>query len=248
MLCGICAAFLLFGQSSHELYVLAPASMREVVADLGKEFETRHVGVKVQATFAGTQILVFQLSHGARGDVLITADRTSMETAVSLGGVAKDAAREVAKNRLALAASEKSKTVQAFKDLSLPGVRLVLADLKVPAGRYAREAFTRAAEDYGGSWLSLVMQNVVSNELDVRAALAKVRFGVGDVAVVYATDVSDRKGIRVVEVPAKYNPTATYMIAPTLRTTESALGSDFIQFCRSKPGRSILAKRGFGLP
>ena len=62
------------GAAKVTLKVYAAASLTESFGEIKKSYEAAHPNVKVVYTFAGSQDLVDQLSNGASGDVLATAD------------------------------------------------------------------------------------------------------------------------------------------------------------------------------
>jgi molybdate transport system substrate-binding protein len=139
--------------------------------------------------------------------------------------------------------------ITALKDLARPGVRLVLAGRDVPIGGYARQILQNAARnpDYGADFADRVLANVVSEEPNVRASLAKVVLGEADATFVYRSDITPdvRDRVRVVEVPAGLNLIADYYIARVKDGPNPAGAQVFIDFALSSEGQEILARWGF---
>jgi len=211
------------GPGRGEVTVLAAASLAEAFADLGASF-----------SFAGSQQLVAQVEAGAPVDVVATADTESMARLVRAGLV--DEPAEFARNRLAIAVEPGNpRRIAALADLDRDGLRVVLADPSVPAGRYARDVLDRAG----------VRVRPVSLELDVKAVARKVAAGEADAAVVYATDV--RPPARV-EIPDPANVIASYPVAVVRSTANRAGAQAFVDRLLGPPGRRALAERGFLLP
>ena len=70
---------------TSELTVLAAASLTDVFEDLAGEFEAAHDGAEVTFSFGSSTDLAEQVADGAPGDVLATADETSMGLAEDAG-------------------------------------------------------------------------------------------------------------------------------------------------------------------
>jgi molybdate transport system substrate-binding protein len=90
-----------------------------------------------------------------------------------------------------------------------------------------------------------VAANVVSEEEDVRDALAKVALGEADAGIVYVSDaaaVGDQ--VHVVDIPGEVNVIATYPVA-VLAGSDEALGSAFIAYLLSEEGQTMLVSYGF---
>jgi molybdate transport system substrate-binding protein len=181
----------------------------------------------VRLSFAGSQELVAQIAEGAPGDVLATADTSSMARARRL---AVSTPATFARNSLEIAvAPGNPKRVRSLADLGRRGLVVVLAAPQVPAGRYAAAAL-RAAD---------VTVHPASLEENVRSVLTKVELGEADAGVVYTTDVRSAGG-KVAGVPVTGGPTATYPIVSL-----HAAGQGFVRFVLSTEGRRILASYGF---
>src|SRR4051794_21472366 len=66
----------------REITVFAAASLREVLEDLSKVFETK-TGVQVRLNLAGSQELRTQIENGAKPDVFASADQKHMDALVT---------------------------------------------------------------------------------------------------------------------------------------------------------------------
>lgn len=204
--------------------VLAAASLTEVLTELGG----------ATFSFAGSQQLVAQVEAGAPVDVVATADPEAMERLVRAGLV--DAPQTFARNRLAIAVEPGNpERIAGMGDLARPGLKVVLADPSVPAGRYARQALDRAG----------VAVRPVSLELDVKAVARKVEAGEADAGIVYATDVS---ATARVDIPDAANVVATYPVAVVRATGDRAGAEAFVRRLLGDAGRSALVGHGFVLP
>src|SRR5262249_25475898 len=157
----------------------------------------------VTYNFGGSGTLVTQIQQGAPADVIATADTDTMKKLTDGGQV--ETPTTFAKNKLEiLVAPGNPKQIKGLSDLSRTDLKVVLCDTTVPAGKYARQALSTAG----------VTVNPVSNEPDVKSAVAKVTSGEADATIVYQTDVTaaGSKGTGVV-IPDNQNVIATYPIA-----------------------------------
>ncbi len=222
---------LLFGCAAPEaeLAVFAAASMADGAAAIGAEYQAGHAQA-VTVTHGGSDMLAFQITQGAKADVLITADLDAMD----IVGKRHDAVA-FATSELVVAADAR---IADFTDLAEPGVKIAMAAKEVPAGRYARAALAKLDAETAEA----ILENVVTEEPNVRSALAKVTLGEADAAFVYNTDLRDSK-LKRIELPENASRRATYYIVAF--TPE---GNDFKAFARTSPGRDALAKLGFDKP
>ena len=230
------------------LTVFAAATLTDAFGELGRAFEAAHPGVTVKFNFAGSQTLQGQIALGAPADIFASANATYMDAAAIGGFVDKAASQEFLTNSLVviLPASNPAK-VRALKDLSKPGLKVVLADAAAPAGTYARQILDNMSVGaaFGADFGTRVLANVVSNETDVRQVLAKVQLGEADAGIVYASDAMAAPGLKTLEIPANVNVVAKYPIAPLLRSANADLAGEFVAYVLSSEGQATLRKWGF---
>ncbi len=232
------------------LVVFAAASLHESLAEIGERFEEKNPGVHVELNLAGSQQLAQQLAHGAPADVLATANHKTMDVSVGSGRVAAGSPTGLVRNRLVVIYPAGNPAgIHELADLARPGVRLVLADGRVPAGQYSLDLLDRAARDpaLGPAFRRGVLANVVSYEHTVRAVLVKVALGEGDAGVVYHSDLAAGQADRLgtIEIPPALGPVAEYWIAPLADSRRHALAEAFVRLAVSAEGQGILASYGF---
>jgi molybdate transport system substrate-binding protein len=199
--------------------------------------------------FSGSQQLVEQLTQGAPADLFASADHRQMDRAVSASLLDSDTPTDFANNRLIVIVSKKNPNPpQALADLARKGLRIDVADPVVPAGHYTLEMLDRLAADpqYGPSFKSGFLNNVVSREENVKAVLTKVRLGEADAGVVYTSDTIEvpLQEISTIEVPDAFNPMASYPIAFVSKSTQKDLAKAFEALVLSADGQAILQKDG----
>jgi molybdate transport system substrate-binding protein len=230
--------------SERAMVVFGAASLREPFGTIAERFETRHPGVHVVVNLAGSQELAAQILNGAAADVFASADPANMAKLVKLGLVERP--RLFARNAPVLVVTPDSPTpIRSLEDLPR-AARIVLGGPEVPIGRYTREILERASERYGRDFRKRVEERVVSNELNVRQVLAKVRLGEADAGIVYRTDVTSVGGdVVVVEIPPGVNVIAEYSIAVLKAAPDRTLADAWVEAVSGPEGQAALAAAGF---
>jgi molybdate transport system substrate-binding protein len=225
-------------QMSGSLTVLAAASLTEAFNDDKARLAQGGAALALTFSFEGSQQVVSQVLAGAPADVVATADEATMQKLVGAGAVGTP--RTFARNRLEIAVRRGNPNhLAGLGDLARPGLRVVLADPAVPAGRYGRQALDRAR----------VTVRPVSQPLDVKAALQLVASGEADAAIVYVTDVrSAGSAVTGVAIPDDQNVVATYPVALVKAGTHQVLAQAFVDQLLSGPGRQALVAHGFEVP
>ncbi len=225
------------------LVVFAAASLREAFVAIAADFGRHRPGVVVKFNFAGSQELRTQIEHGARVDVVATADAHAIEALQAAGKVSESFV--FATNEPVIVVRAGNLSVRSLADLATTE-RIVLGAPEVPIGRYSRQIFDRAGRTLGADFRARVEANVISNELNVRQVLAKVRLGEAEAGIVYRSDVGP--GVRVVAIPPALNVVAEYPVAVVVGASQQEVAQAFLAHLKSPAGQKLLASAGFGLP
>jgi molybdate transport system substrate-binding protein len=236
-----------FPEAGGNLTVFAAASLTDAFEQMATDIAASHPEMVITYNFGGSQALVTQLAEGAEADIFASANNAQMQAATENGSIAGEPVT-FTHNRLAIVVpAENPAGIATPADLGLPGLRLVLAQVEVPAGRYAREAVCAMGADadaYGNDFVARVAGNVVSEEEDVRDALAKVQLGEADAGIVYISDAGIAgDDVQIIEIPGSANIEVSYPIA-------AVTGGDpelaaFIAYVLSPAGQATLAAHGF---
>jgi len=227
-----------------QLTVFAASSLGEAFTELGGLFEQEHPGVTVAFNFAGSQELRTQLEHGARADVVASADKRQMQALVAarLAGTPSIFAR----NEPVLVVPRGNPA--GIHDLAdLPRARrIVLGAEVVPIGAYSARVLAAAAARYGARYGQAVEERISSRELNVRQVLAKVKLGEADAGIVYRTDAIAAGGtVEAIPLPAGLAARAEYPIAVVRGAPEPKWADGFVRLVLSPAGRAVLARHGF---
>ena len=237
--CGGAAA----DRNNSRLTVFAASSLTESFTELGRVFEASHPGTHTRFAFASSSDLALQIRQGAPADVFASADLTQMNV-LERARLARDPVVFALNHLVVVVPQSNPAHIVSATDLARPNVKLVLAAPEVPAGHYARQAFAQLGIE------SEVEKNVVSNESDVKAVLAKVALGEADAGVTYVTDLTkDVRGqVTALPFPAMARVTARYPIALIRGTPHESVARSFIELVQSSKGRRILKSYGFRSP
>ena len=220
------------GSDDGPLDVYAAASLAEVFPQIDPD---------ARFSFAGSDELATQIREGARADVFAAASSKYPQELF-----AEDLVEEpvtFASNRLVLVVPRANPAaIESVEDVLQPGTRLVVAAEGVPVGDYTRTVL----ETLG---LSGALDNVISNEDDVKGVAGKVALGEADAGFVYATDVTpvaDR--VLAVELPDDAQPPIEYQAAVVVGTDDEAGARALVEALRSPRGREALEQAGFVVP
>lgn len=220
---------------TDRLTVLAAASLTDVFEELATGFEEEH-DADVTFSFGSSTDLAEQVADGAPGDVLATADETSMGLAEDAGVTGE--VETFATNVLTIVVPAGNPAgIESLDDLE--GSTWVRCADEVPCGKVAL-----AVLDADG-----ITAEPASLEEDVRAALDKVVSGEADAGLVYASDaVAAGDDVEAVEIAGADDALTSYY-ATTLEQSENAdLAADWVAWVTSDEGRAILGNAGFGKP
>ena len=229
------------------LEALVAANATEPFKALIADFEKKHPGVTIVASYTGTQILEQQLEAGAPCDIFLSAD---------LAHIAKlhneklvEPFRRVSRLHEVIVVPKASTTIASLRDLAKPGIKLVIGVPDVPIGKYTRRIFENADRVYGGDFDRLALANVVSFEVNVKALLQKVALDEADAGVVYSTDVDAEalETVRLVDIPKALNVPGKNYLAVASHAEHADLARAFFDFALSPAGQADFGKFGYDL-
>ena len=189
-------------------------------------------------SFAGSNTLAAQIQLGAPADVFASANTQLPQQLYSKGLCTQPVV--FTRNTLVLIVPKSNPAaIRSVYDLQKPGVKLDVAAPAVPVGSYTRQILKNMA-------LTSVLNNVVSNETDVREVLAKVSLGEADAGFVYSTDARTVPGqVTVLKMPAWAQPKVQYGMCVVKSSANAAEARAFIKTVLSKAGQAKLLAAGF---
>jgi molybdate transport system substrate-binding protein len=218
-----------------ELTVLAASSLTDVYQELAVSFEEEN-DVDVSFSFGSSTDLAEQAADGAPGDVLATADETSMQAAEDAGVTGEVV--EFATNVMVIVTPAGNPAgIESLEDLE--GATWVRCADAVQCGRVAQAVL----EDNG------ITAEPASLEDDVRATLDKVVSGEADAGLVYASDaVAAGDDVETVEIPGAEEELTTYYTTTLEQSEDVELARKWEDLVTSQEGGAALTEAGFTLP
>lgn len=223
------------GDAEGELTVLAASSLTDVYQDLTANFEEENQA-DVTFSFGSSTDLAEQAADGAPGDVLSTADATSMQAAED-AGVTGEVVEFATNVMVIVTPADNPAGIESLDDLA--GATWVRCADAVPCGRVAQAVL----ED------NEITAEPASLEEDARATLDKVVSGEADAGLVYASDaVAAGEGVETVGIPGAEEELTTYFTTTLEQSADADLAQAWVDLVTSEEGRTTLTEAGFTLP
>src|SRR5579864_9773454 len=189
-------------------------------------------------SFGGSNTLAAQIQLGAPADVFASAN-TALPQQLWQKGLCTQPVVFTRNTLVLIVPKSNPASIHSVYDLQKPGVKLDVAATGVPVGSYTRQILKNMA-------LTDVLNNVVSNETDVREVLAKVSLAEADAGFVYSTDAKTVPGqVTVLRMPAWAQPKVQYGICVVKSSKNAAAAQSFIKEVLSKAGQAKLLAAGF---
>jgi molybdate transport system substrate-binding protein len=191
-----------------------------------------------QYSFGGSNTLAAQIQLGAPADVFASAN-TALPLQLYQKGLCTQPVVFTRNTLVLIIPKSNPAGIRSVYDLQKPGVKLDVAAVGVPVGSYTRQILKNMA-------LTSVLNNVVSNETDVREVLAKVALGEADAGFVYSTDAKTVPGqVTVLKLPAWAQPKVQYGICIVKSSSNAVAAQAFVRKVLSKAGQAKLLAAGF---
>ncbi len=230
-------------ETKPPLRLLAASSLTDVLQSVrGKN----KGGPSFELVLASSSTLARQIANGAPADLFLSAHPRWIEYLRQRDMVAPDGVREIAGNRLVLAAHIDNEIAFSFANGSLllpalQGRRLVVGDpAHVPAGVYAEQALTTL-----GQWAQL--KGRMAHALSVRSAVRLMRRN-RNPGIVYASDVRSAPDLIVVDtLPAESHRPIRYHLA-VLRDGRQPDAFALSAYFATPLVRELFADHGFTKP
>jgi molybdate transport system substrate-binding protein len=193
-------------------------------------------------SFAGSDTLATQIAQGAPADVFASASPKQTEL-LHHNGVLRRPVVFAMNKLIVIVPSSNPAHITSVYDLRRKGVKVIIGTPTVPVGAYTRQILDSLGITQA------VTSNVVDQEPDVKAIVAKIALGEGDAGFVYKTDAKPAgTRVKALLIPAWAQPPIRYEIGIVRKTSHLAAAQAFIKRVTSSRGRRLLVKAGFSLP
>jgi molybdate transport system substrate-binding protein len=231
-----------------ELTVLAAASLKTVLPEIGAGFTGQNPDVAFTFAFAGTDQLAAQIREGAPADVFAGAS-TAYGDLLLQAGLIEPYLRFCTNRLVMVVPSSNPAGIASLEDLASRPAILVIGSETVPVGSYTRTALANLDALYGSGYSGAVLGKAVSNEDSVASILTKVASGEADAGFVYATDArSAGSMVRSFGLPPQARAVATYPVAVVEGSPHGAVARRFAGFLLEPTAQRLLRQAAFGPP
>ena len=221
-------------ESGGELTVSAAASLTDAFPQYGETIEGEE-----RFSFAGSDELAAQIRQGATPDVFASANTTYPEELRADGLVGEPVV--FTRNQLVVAVPAHS-GLESVDDLAEPGLDLVIGAMGVPVGDYTREVLAGLPQADSEA----ILDNVRSEESDVKGIVGKLTQGAADAGFVYESDVAAAgDALRAIALPPDLEPEVSYGIAVVSEAGNPDGAQAFIDGLLAPDGQRILEDHGF---
>jgi molybdate transport system substrate-binding protein len=196
------------------------------------------IAPKQHYSFAGSNALATQIQQGAPADVFASAN-TSIPFQLYDRRLVEKPVIFTRNELMVIVPRSNPAGIHSVADIAKPGIKLVVAAPGVPVGNYTRTVLHTMK-------LDSVLQNVVSNETDVREVLAKVALGEADAGFVYATDARTVRGkVATIGIRWSAQPRVSYAIAVVRASKHKVAARAFVRELLGKAAQRKLRAAGF---
>ena len=224
------------------ILVAAAASLEySYVQELIPLFRQKYSWITVEGTYDSSGKLQTQIEQGLAADVFMSAATRQMNALADKDLISKATILPLLENKIVLIKPAGTSTaVTGFQNAAQAKVIALGDPASVPAGQYAKEAFSSL-----GNWAAVEAK--ASFGTNVTEVLNWVGEGSAEVGVVYATDAATTAKVEIIaEAPA--GSLAAKVIYPVGILAASAHSEEaklFVDFLASAEGLAVFQKYGF---
>jgi molybdate transport system substrate-binding protein len=238
-----------------ELQIFAANSLEKALPEVQNLYIKAHPEVSfIDTQFKASGDLVEQIGAGAQADILITASKGSMDTAVEGGSIDDTTRTDMFGNDLVIVkATGSATTVSSLEDVRSDAFsKIAIGDAAtVPAGQYANQALNSIGlytNDTGkdGEYDAAIADRIVLAD-KVGTAAQYVASGDCQIGFVYTSDIYRYDGIETAfTVPDAAHKAILYPGAVLKASKSADVAQDFLNFCLTDPdAQKIWSQYGF---
>lgn len=225
-----------------DLYVLAAASLTDVLTELQEMYNVDNPDVNILFNFDSSGTLQTQIEEGAPADIFFSAAQKQMTDLDDAGLMVSDTIVNILENKVVLIKPAGSDlAITSFEEAATSeSVSMVaIGNSDVPVGQYTETIFTNL-----GIWDQLSAKANLAN--NVRQVLDWVSTGNADCGFVYATDAAIDDGVEVItEAPEGSANPVIYPAGVVEASTAPEQAGAFIEFMQTDEALAVFEKYGF---
>ena len=243
-----------------EVQVFVAASLKNVMEDLGAQYEKENPSVKLVFQADSSGKLLTQIQEGYACDVFFSAAQKQMDTLQEEGKLVEGTRQNVVNNQLCVITRKDSGTKVTGLETLKDAKSIALADGTVPVGRYTRKALVSLGILPEAEDLSKISTKEVSDALggveiseqsNVSKVLAAVVEGSSEVGTTYYSDTYGKDAdIEILEkVPYDLTGNVIYPISQVVNDEASEAeiteAKQFVEFVCSDAAKETFQKYYF---
>ena len=243
-----------------EVQVFVAASLKNVMEDLGQQYEKEHPEVKLVFNADSSGKLLSQIQEGYDCDIFFSAAQKQMNTLEEEGNLVEGTRKNVVNNQLCVITLKDSGTKVSGLETLKDAKSIALADGTVPVGKYTRQALvalkilpeTEDVSKISTQEVSEALGGVeISEQSNVSKVLAAVVEGSSEVGTTYYSDTYGYEDkIQILEkVPYDLTGNVIYPIAQIKNEEasqeEQDAAKDFLAFVTSDNAKTTFQKYYF---
>jgi molybdate transport system substrate-binding protein len=218
------------GDDDEQLTVYAASSLTEVFQELAPQH---------RYNFAGSDELATQIREGAGADVYAAASPKYPEE-LRVDGLVEQPVVFATNTLVLIVPRQNPNGVRRVEDLAAGRFKIVVGAEGVPVGDYTRTVLANLG-------LTRILDQVVSEEENVKGVVGKVALGEADAGFVYTTDAmtADDKVLSIF-LPASAQAAVRYPAAVVSDSDQKDEARAFIELLLGAEGKRALERAGFG--
>lgn len=243
-----------------EVQVFVAASLKNVMEDLGQQYEKEHPEVKLVFNADSSGKLLSQIQEGYDCDIFFSAAQKQINTLEEEGNLVEGTRKNVVNNQLCVVTLKDSGTKVTGLETLKDAKSIALADGTVPVGKYTRQALvalkilpeTEDVSKISTKEVSEALGGVeISEQSNVSKVLAAVVEGSSEVGTTYYSDTYGYEDkIQILEkVPYDLTGNVIYPIAQIKNEEasqeEQDAAKDFLAFVTSDNAKTTFQKYYF---
>ena len=243
-----------------EVQVFVAASLKNVMEELGEQYEKENPSVKLVFQADSSGKLLSQIQEGYACDIFFSAAQKQMDTLEEEGKLVEGTRKNVVNNQLCVITRKDSGTKVTGLETLKDAKSIALADGTVPVGRYTRKALVSLgilpeAEDLSKISTKEVSEALggveISEQSNVSKVLAAVVEGSSEVGTTYYSDTYGKEAdIEILEkVPYDLSGNVIYPISQVVNDEASEAevteAKKFIDFVCSDAAKETFQKYYF---
>lgn len=243
-----------------EVQVFVAASLKNVMEELGAQYEKENPSVKLVFQVDSSGKLLSQIQEGYACDIFFSAAQKQMDTLQEEGKLVEGTRKNVVNNQLCVITRKDSGTKVTGLETLKDAKSIALADGTVPVGRYTRKALVSLgilpeAEDLSKISTKEVSEALggveISEQSNVSKVLAAVVEGSSEVGTTYYSDTYGKEAdIKILEkVPYDLTGNVIYPISQVVNDEASEAevteAKKFIDFVCSDAAKETFQKYYF---